>query len=215
MKFFPAFVFLVLSIAAQAQVNYVSFGVSGSNSQMAANVLYHDGWRLGKKEKFEIGIGIRISSYFGTNKTFTSAPPEIAGSDSLFIQTPQVTMINLMLGLNYHVSPKWQCGFNIDLLGGSMGTKKTTTYIQNGNGTAIGALPTFLNLLLIGDNDKGSLNSEFFVRYQLKPTMALQFGLQHMFVEYTTELPIQNYPITNARFRQKTNLFSAGIVYYL
>ena len=44
-------------------------------SQGAAAVAFVHNWKLGKKQKFEIGIGARKTAYFGSKKEFLTAGP--------------------------------------------------------------------------------------------------------------------------------------------
>ena len=109
-------------------------------------------------------------------------------------------------------------GFNIDLVGVSVGRKGSG--ILTGNGiTRIdpGAKPTTVNLLLTGDHDRGTLNSEFFVRYTLNDRLRLKAVYQFIFVEYETQAIKQAFSdgSANNRFRNKANNFGLGITYHL
>jgi hypothetical protein len=75
------------------------------------------------------------------------------------------------------------------------------------------AKPTTLNLLLTSDNDVGSLNSEFYVRYWLSPKIGIRAGYTFYFSEYTTDRAIgfDNSRIVNDRYRFKSSLIMLGI----
>jgi hypothetical protein len=77
------------------------------------------------------------------------------------------------------------------------------------------AKPTSLNLLLVSDNDKGSLNSELFARYLIGEKWGIKGGVQFLFSEYTTDTELQQFPEPNDRFRNKSLMFSAGVSYKL
>ena len=49
-------------------------------SQGAVAASYVHNWRLGKKKKWEIGLGGRLTSYFGVKKDFTTAPARLSRS---------------------------------------------------------------------------------------------------------------------------------------
>lgn len=211
--------FCLLEFTAFAQdartINYADFtGAIGSN-QGSVSVDYFHLWKLGKSKKLEVGLGGRLTSYFGSSQYHSSAPASLAAdeskSDSLLLQSSQVNAINLAINLGYRLSGKFGLGFNIDALGLSFGGKQNGSYINGNQGQATSAKPTAFNILLIGNNDQGSLNSEFYVRYFIKEKLAIKLAYQYLFTEYTTETEIQQLPEVNDRFRNKSSLFSLGI----
>jgi len=54
------------------------------------------------------------------------------------------------------------------MLGFSFGGKQTGSYINGNMGQTVTAKPTSFNILLVGNNDQGSLNLEFYLRYFFK-----------------------------------------------
>lgn len=196
-------------------VNYGGFsGAIGSN-QGSVSVDYFHLWKLGKSKKIEVGFGGRFTSYFGTSQYFSSAPAKLAEdegkSDSILLQSPQVNALNLAINLGYRISPKVGLGFNIDALGFSFGGKQDGSYINGNQGQTTSGKPTSFNILLVGNNDKGSLNSEFYLRYFIKEKLAIKLAYQFLFIEYTTDTKVQQQPETNDRFRNKASLISLGI----
>jgi hypothetical protein len=71
-----------------------------------------------------------------------------------------------------------------------------------------------LNILLIGNNDRGTLNSEFYLRYKVNQKLGLKLAVQHFFTELTTATKVQNTPIQNDRFRNISNLVAVGVAYH-
>jgi long-subunit fatty acid transport protein len=210
---------LIASVTTFAQdsgtVKYADFtGAIGSN-QGSASVDYYHLWRMGKSKKIELGFGGRLTSYFGSSQYYSSAPASLASdeskSDSLLLQSPQVNALNLAINLGYRFSGKFGLGFNIDAIGFSFGGKQSGSYINGNQGQVTSAKPTSFNILLIGNNDQGSLNSEFYMRYFIKEKLAIKLAYQYLFTEYTTETEIQQLPEANDRFRNKASLFSVGI----
>lgn len=226
---------LNLTIMATAQQTSIdqrlelTGSVGASQGSSAVNYLYN--WKLGKKKKFEIGTGVRFTSYFGSNRYFFTAPAKLtsgetgpqvlflenieANIDSLLLNKPQVNMLNLTINLGYNITPKWYAGFNIDAIGFSFGGEKSGRFISNNAGQTVTAKPTGFNLLLISDNDKGSLNSELFVRYQWNKKWAARLGYQFLFTEYTTATEVQRFPEPNDRFRNKVSAVLFGVSYNL
>lgn len=219
MKFQIAFFLCFLNYAAHAQesktVNYANVTVAIGSNQSSISVDYFHLWKLGKSKKVEVGLGSRLTSYFGSSRYFSSAPASLAAdekkSDSLLLPSAQVNILNFAINLGYRITPKFSAGFNIDALGLSFGGKQDASYINGNQGEATSADPTSVNLLLIGNNDRGSLNSEFYVRYFFKEKLAVKMAYHYLFVEYTATSEVQQLPEVNDRFRNKASLFSVGI----
>jgi hypothetical protein len=210
-----------------AQVKEVHLTVAGGNSQGTVSLLAGYDWESGAKKKFAIGLGARFTSYFGSNQYYLTAPAELTtGStgplvifkeditenmDSILIGSPQVNSFNVFINLRYAVSTKFQVGFNIDAIGFSFGGEQPGRYINGSETSMTAARPTGFNVLLISDNDRGSLNSEFYAKYFLSDRWALKAGAQFHFTEYTTDTEVQQFPEPNDRFRNKSLLFALGV----
>lgn len=222
------FLFVLLcSSSAWAQLQYGDATLAVGNSQGTLSVLYGYDWELGSKKKFMVGLGGRFTSYFGRNQYYRTAPAKLtSGSSGLFvifkpdieanidtflIKSPQVNSLNLLINLRYAWSNRLHMGFNIDAIGFSFGADKGGTYLNFPEGSASRAKPTSLNILLTSDNDKGSLNSEFYVRYFLTKRWALKAAAQFHFTEYTTSTAVQQFPGPNDRFRNKSLMLAVGV----
>jgi hypothetical protein len=208
-------------------------GTIGS-SQGTAALSYIYNWRLGKKRKWEAGLGVRWTSYFGTKKDFTTAPARLARStttpfiivfagqktqnwDTLTVQRPFINSVNLSANFGYNFSEKWSVAFNIDLIGFSFGRKGSGILTSNGiTRNEPDAKPTSFNVLLTGDNDYGSLNSEFFVKYKLNGRWGLKAVYGFYFGEYKTSTVKQTAPDGTIvdRFRVKANTLGIGASYH-
>jgi len=226
------FVF-VLSTSSFAQegrtVDQLDGTFSFAKYQGALSVHYSHLWKIGKSKKLAIGVGGRITSYLGANQYYITAPAKItSGSsgpfvifkenideniDSLLIKSPQVTMINVSINIEYQIAARFTAGFNIDAIGFSFGADQSVNYINGFTGKNTSAKPTYFNALLISDNDHGSLNSELFVKYKFSSKWSVRTGAQFLFTEYTSETEVQQYPEPNDRFRRKSLLFSLGVNY--
>jgi hypothetical protein len=175
--------------------------------------------KIGKKGKFQIGYGARLTSLFGSNVEHITAPARLTtGStglgviaqetiegnlDTLTINTMQVNSLNLTINLQFAFSEKIEIGFNIDALGFSFGGEQKGTFAarsQVRTSSQETAKPTTANVLLTSDNDIGSLNSELYLRYWLSPKWAIRGGLTFAFSEYTTS---RKLTFDNDRFRAK------------
>jgi len=211
--------FLNIAAATSAQtlstVNYGSISGAVGNSQGSVSIDYFHLWKPGASKKIEIGFGARFTSYFGNSQYYSSAPASLANdvtnTDSILLVSPQVNALNLAVNLGYRLFPKIGLGFNIDALGFTLGSTKDGTYLNGTQGGSTSAKPTSFNVLLVGNNDRGTLNSEFYARYFFTEKFALKVAYQYVFTEYTTDTKIQQTPEANDRFRNKASLFSLGI----
>ncbi len=163
---------------------------------------------IGQKKNFKVGYGLRFNSYTGSDRYFTSAPTELATDDALvdtlFMSESASMGLNLTLNAKARLFKKLEAGFNIDLAGFSFGPEKTGQYISI-DPTGITefaseqtAKPTPGNLLLLGTNDIGMINSEFYLGYWLTDKLNLRAGMNYLFTEYTTNNELHN---ENDRFR--------------
>jgi hypothetical protein len=216
-----ALLFLSLSIftfgvVAQSGTSVELGGAIGS-SVGSISASGFQNWGLGSKKKFYIGTGVRFTSFFGSNVNFITAPADLTSDDknidTLLAPSPGVSSLNLMISLGYKISEKLDVGFNIDAIGVSFGPTGTPSYIRNGKSTAASASPTSTNILLVGDNDKGSLNSHLFVRYKLSDHLGVKLAYQFLFNELTTTTKVQTIPSANDRFRAKSGMIYVGVNY--
>lgn len=194
----------------------LSFGFGSSQGSVAAGYFYN--LNLGLKKKFFIGTGVRFNAYYGSSINYLSAPAKLAGeeskTDTLKASNPGVYAINALINLGYNFSPKIQAGFNIDAIGFSFGPKGKPVFVANGVATATEAKPTGFNALLIGNNDRGTLNSEFYLRYKINNKFGVKVAYQYFFTELTTTTEIQTIPEKNDRFRNKASMFGIGVSYH-
>jgi hypothetical protein len=201
------------------------------NTEGTLAVSFNFDKNLGKKQRIVVGVGARFTSYLGKNQYYITAPAELtsgdtgpgvifkenidANIDTFLIKTAQVNSFNLLVTLGYNVSTKLLLRFNIDVIGFSFGKSANGNYINGSQGAMESSDPAPFNLLLVSDNDKGSLNSEFFARYLLNDKWGVKGGVQFHFTEYTTDTEVQQQPAPNDRFRNKSLMFMAGVSFKL
>ncbi len=209
-----------------------SFTIAFGSGDFSTALAYQHLWKLGQKQKFGIGAGLRLTNYFGSNKYFTTAPAKLtsgktgpgvffsetitANIDSVLFKKAQINALNLSVNFSYNIYKKITLGFNIDAIGFSFGGKQNGSYLgNNGTGAATTGKPTLFNALLISDNDLGTLNSEFFGKYQFNNKWGAKAGFQFLFNEYTTATTVQTTPggQKNDRFRYKSGAISLGVTH--
>jgi hypothetical protein len=224
--------FIVATTVVRAQEresasNEVDVNIGVGNYRASFNAAFFRTWKFGKNRRIGIGSGLRYTGFTGADIYYITAPAELtSGStsplilfkeniatniDSLLINSPFVNSLNLAINLDYRISEKLVAGFNIDAIGFSFGKEVSGNYINGYEGKNTSGTPTPFNILLISDNDRGSLNSEFYAKYFLNDKWGIKAGVQFLFTEYTTKTKVQQYPEPNDRFRNKSLLFTAGV----
>lgn len=214
-----------------SQKNELNLTSAVGSTQGSVSFSFHHDWELWKSKKFAAGVGARFTSYLGANQYYITAPAELtSGStgpfvifkeniqeniDTFLIKSPQVNLLNLMINLRYKFNEKLMVGFNIDVLGFSFGSSAKGNYINGVEGAMLSAKPTAFNILLISDNDQGSLNSELYGKYFWNEKWGLKLGAQFLFTEYTTDTEIQQQPEPNDRFRKKSLMIAIGVTHKL
>lgn len=216
--------------------NYFDIGGNIGDNEGAGTLSWVHLHGIGhKKQRLKIGYGLRFTSYVGANKWYTTAPSKYTSTrqdpltifsetiedniDTIALVTPQVNLINLSINIEYNVWRSFDLGFNIDAIGFSFGGKQKANVLSSsfdgGQSPVTMAKPTSFNLLLTSDNDIGSLNSEFFVRYWITPKFGIRAGYSFLFTEYRTEnkLSFDNSRIENDRYRLKTSMFMLAFTY--
>lgn len=180
----------------------LSFG-NGFSTALSYNQLFG----LGAKKRFTIGAGVRLTSFFGSKLNFTTAPASLTEKpetiDTVVFSKIQSNAINLAINLGYSFK-KVDIGFSIDAIGATFGAGQSGTVAASTstlNKTTQAAKLTGFNLLLVGDRDRGTLNSELFARYWFTEKIGLRVGGSFQFIEYTTDKVIA---FDNQRFRIKT-----------
>lgn len=213
--------------------NFVDITAGIGSSQYTGALSYVYNWKVGKRKRWELGLGARFTSYFGSNLYFRTAPAKLTSGktdptvlftedidvniDSVLFPKAQMNSLNLSLNFGYNFSKRFSAGLTIDAIGFSFGKKQNGVYYGNNfaTGVPVTAKPTGFNVLLISDNDKGSLNSELFARYKWNDSWGVKLGLQFFFAEYTTNTEVQTTPggDKNDRFRKKMAGVGIGVTY--
>lgn len=236
-KIFYIVLFVLSLTTAQAQdsLHYsgaLDLAIGAGSNQNTAALGYAHYFHRGKNQKFRVGVGARFSSYIANNQKYITAPAKLTSGkagpqvifseilnenlDTVNLSSAQVNALNFQLILHYQLNSKVGFGFDIDLAGISFGAKQTGTFESSiwptSSSSAIVSQPTLPNLLLTSDNDWGTLNSEFYISYKLREKVNLRAGLQFIFTEYTTDIPLA---LNNDRFRNKSSLGFFALNYRL
>jgi len=132
-------------------------------------------WHL-RAGHLSLGAGLRLTRYAGREATYRNQGEVSAALPATLPIDPDVWGLNLMVSGAVPLVGPVGAGANIDLLGFAAGSSRRS-------GTAV-VEPARGSLLLYGDNDRGSLNSEFFVMVRLGSAVGLRGGMSHYVVGY-------------------------------
>jgi hypothetical protein len=176
-------------------------------------------------DKFHINPGVRLSVYNGNDLEYITAPAEYTANDdqvdTITQYSVQNNFANLYVRIGYDFTEKLSLSFDIDVVGVSFGGE--SDYKSFGPGKALQdkgpvpanqsvvSSPTALNVLLVGDNDLGSLNSTLSLTYNPTKRIGIDLGAGLVFTEYTTNDKV-GYD-GNDRFRNKNMMGYLGVSY--
>lgn len=209
-------------------ISVLGFAQEKNNTTIDASVAFGSGfspsigiskkWGIGSKGRFKIGTGVRLTNFSGSDIDFITAPADLtiddATIDTLRFPSAAVTYVAIPIHLEYSFGEKLDVGFNIDVVGLTFGGEQTGTFTTSESGglnnSTQTANPTSPNILLVGDNDRGSLNSELYARYWPTEKFGIRAGLSFQFVEYTTD---RELTFSNDRFRAKLMQPMIGLTY--
>ena len=216
--------------------HYFDLAVAGASERFSTSLSWSHLHGIGKKkQKLQIGYGLRFTTFVAGNKYYTTAPAEytsdVQGLGTIFSETIEENIdtittataltfsLNVALYIQYTLTPKIDVGCNIDVIGFSFGPSKTFNVISSvydaGQAPVQRASPTAFNLLLTSDNDIGSLNSEFYARYKFNSKFSVRVGYAFLFSEYQTDnsLSFDEGRIVNDRYRYKASMGFVGVTF--
>ncbi len=161
-------------LAAQSSIGHsVDLALSYREGSHTMSMSWHAQVGLANRRVW-LGAGLRSSAMLTHTRDFELI--DGGGSPQQQIADPRVQTLNLMVTGDVMVTRRFGAGLNLDLIGGSHG------------GTRGGGLQQFrpdrLNLFKGGSSDEGSLNSEFYVRYNVDGRTAIRLGATHYVMGY-------------------------------
>lgn len=160
-------------LAAQSSIGHsVDLALSYREGSHTMSMSWHAQVGLANR-RIWLGAGLRSSAML----TYTRDFDEIdGGGPPQQIADPRVQTLNLMVTGDVMVTSRFGAGVNLDLIGGSHGGTRGVGLQQ--------FRPDQLNLFKGGSSDEGSLNSEFYVRYNVDGRTAVRVGATHYVMGY-------------------------------
>ena len=197
---------------------------SSFNGVSSEALAYKSMYGLGDKRKFYIGFGLRATAAQTNEMNFITAPAKVSEGnffkpqnpdklDTLVLGKTNTFAFNAAIYLGLRLGQKFLVEFSIDAIGFTVGNKASGNFFTENPdfaNTIQTANPTSFNLLLTGDYDLGSLNSEIGLNYLVNENFAIRPGITFLFTEYTTASKLT---FDNDRFRNKSLMPSLSASY--
>jgi hypothetical protein len=154
----------------------VAIAGGGPNSEAIHSASLSWSWLrpLGHAPRFKIGAGAR---YTYVRKT---GPITLGESRAWSASDVSIGSANIMVLVEANISKNISAGMNLDVLGLSHGRSTTL----RSNAATDSASVRHANIFLVGKNDRGTLNSEFFLTYRFSSGQQVSAGLSHQVIEY-------------------------------
>lgn len=175
---------LFAPLGGQAQgENFVSlsYGYAPDPELHIASVDAYRVWPVGLKGRLMAGGGVRYN-YQGGNSPVTLDLVEAEGQPEVTVSGLVVHNLALFAEASYRISDRLEGGFNIELVGVTLGPEQTVAL----EGAPRTVEPEPVALLLVGENDLGTLNSEFFAAYRVSERLWLRANLSYVVNNYLT-----------------------------
>jgi hypothetical protein len=190
------------SLAGTPNIYDVSAGFGDATSVAFS---FHRMANAGTSEKLRFGLGGRATLMVGDlmlqPQTRNRVVP-FSVHDTLSISVAPV-LINLVGHADWTFSDRLTAGMNVDLFGVTTGGSRTGTYKENQSATPenVNAKPSSTNIFGFGiGDDKGLLNSEFYVGWKLTDKYTLRGGLSRQRVQYNTEFAMASFTSEFAKY---------------
>jgi len=155
-------------LAAQMQRRQLMDGaVSYRQEGHSVSLAWHNQWNL--VNRLWLGYGVRGTSYMSATRTFTLR--DGTGPSTATLVSPRAMALNLMATADVQITPRIGVGANLDLVGVSTGDKRYDPALEN--------RPQRWNVFQGGNDDRGSLHSEFYVSYGVDERVTVRAGVTH------------------------------------
>lgn len=123
------------------------------------------------KKRIRLGAGFRFNMANVTDRTYVTAfqaRPDAGSYNSLFLDDHTVYSLNLTLNADISFTCWLDAGLNIDVVGVSFGESTDALYRSASFFPAASteqAKPELLNVFAFGNNNRGTLNTQFYLRF--------------------------------------------------
>jgi hypothetical protein len=213
----PVLAALALALAAPARPLDLGQEVAVSVAAARGRVATSAAWLATVEPlpgRLRLGAGARALGFAGLDPiSFSTGDPDrIARGEttSLVVPDARVLSVNLVVEAVVRLAGPLEAGANLDLAGFSFGPARTGDHVSTDPAFAgpREARVSSPDLFLVGDRDRGQLDSEFFLGWRFAGGLTLRAGLTHVATEYRTVEPVDR---GNRRFRRFTTQPFVGV----
>ncbi len=186
MKRFVFLIFLTTAIfTSKGQsirvYEHIGLSIATANKVTVPSVSYTQTLEFGKERSYRLGTGFRFNYFNFKNREFKGVETKI--NNVSIIPSPKLTgaSINIPIVAEFHTK-KILLGINVDIIGFSFGKTRENPTISNYKGTldSLNASPRGTSLLLLGKNNRGSLNSEIYLGYKVSDELTIRGGVSSL-----------------------------------
>jgi hypothetical protein len=164
--------------------------------------------------RLRLGAGPRLFGFFGgSDLSFTTADPDLISAgrvNTLTASSVRNFALNLALSARVRIVAGLELGANIDVIGVGFGPSRTATSTTGAFQGPQTASPASFNLLALGQNDQGTLDSEFYAAWWFDDRLAVRAGASHVGTELVTSQKLDD---GNDRFKRSTTLIFLAVSY--
>lgn len=206
---------------------YGGFGYYGNAHYAAAATVQYTMGIGRKKQRFNVGAGLRFQSFFTKDRNYASSSQELnalnrGGADTMFFSKIQNNTLNAYITFQIHIKPGVDIYFNTDIGGINFADQRTGAYLSYENNpdfsTGIPNFPVDYNTepyafnLNIYDRSYGTIMSEVYGSFRLNDVLNWRLGVQYYQNQYVT---VQEVPYVGTGFAQANWMATLGIAFNL
>ncbi|MDX2062499.1 MAG: hypothetical protein SFY70_05515 [Bacteroidia bacterium] len=206
---------LFAPLGGQAQgENFVSlsYGYAPDPELHIASVDAYRVWPVGLKGRLMAGGGVRYNYQGSTGQISLELIDDNRNANAeVLVSGLVVHNLALFAEASYRISDRLEGGFNIELVGVTFGPEQSLP-LQPPD-FPLSVEPETLGLLLVGENDLGTLNSEFFAAYRVSERLWLRANLSYVVNNYLTTTPVTSGE--EARLQRFFSYLTVGVQFQL
>lgn len=178
--------------------HYLDMSLSGGQGLFNSSLQWDKLFAIAWKKRIKIGFGVRVNmtnSWDTDYHTVFYNRPAGGDFDTVTVAHQTTFSANLMFVADISLLKWLDAGLNIDLVGVSWGEKTSGTYHANGNSITVdeSIRPSAFNAFLFGRNDRGTTNSQFYLRLWPSNDFFIKGGFSLMHVSQLSNVSFSNY----------------------
>lgn len=184
---------------------HIGLSIATANKVTVPSIAYTQTLEFGRERSYRIGTGFRLNYFNLKNRTFDGVETKIKQVSITPNPKFNGASVNIPIVAEFHTK-KIILGVNIDIIGMSFGKTREgeNLKVDNYEGTldSLNASPRSLSLLLLGKNNRGTLNSELYLGYKVSDELTVRAGISSLSSSFTSRYtPKSGKETTLGRFQ--------------